>query len=84
MYMSCLTHCGLWTGSGRARPGHCAFVKNQGSSRNCVRAGDAEAASAWPVYQYGEAGYDRVKAMVDEDGLKGCAVVISEDSPAAG
>jgi hypothetical protein len=41
------------------------------------------AASAWPVYQYGEAGYDRVKAMVDEDGLKGCAVVISEGSPAA-
>ena len=28
------------------------------------------AASAWPVYQYGEAGYDRVKAMVDEDGDK--------------
>jgi glucan phosphoethanolaminetransferase (alkaline phosphatase superfamily) len=27
-------------------------------------------ASAWPVYQYGEAGYDRVKAMVDEDGDK--------------
>jgi putative copper export protein len=26
------------------------------------------AASAWPVYQYGEAGYDRVKAMVDEEG----------------
>ena len=42
------------------------------------------AASAWPVYQYGEAGYDRVQAMVDEDGLKGCAVVISEGSPAAG
>jgi hypothetical protein len=28
------------------------------------------AASAWPVYQYGEAGYDRVKAVVDEDGDK--------------
>ena len=42
------------------------------------------AASAWPVYQYGEAGYDRVQAMVDEDGLKGCPVVISEGSPAAG
>jgi hypothetical protein len=28
------------------------------------------AASAWPVYQYGEAGYDRVKAMVDEEGDK--------------
>ena len=27
-------------------------------------------ASAWPVYQYGEAGYDRVKAMVDENGDK--------------
>ncbi len=26
------------------------------------------AASAWAVYRYGEAGYDRVKAMVDEDG----------------
>ena len=26
------------------------------------------AASAWPVYQYGEAGYDRVKTMVDEAG----------------
>jgi glucan phosphoethanolaminetransferase (alkaline phosphatase superfamily) len=28
------------------------------------------AVSAWPVYHYGEAGYDRVKAMVDEDGDK--------------
>jgi glucan phosphoethanolaminetransferase (alkaline phosphatase superfamily) len=28
------------------------------------------AASAWPVYYYGEAGYDRVKTMVDEDGDK--------------
>src|ERR1700736_1456164 len=28
------------------------------------------AASAWPVYYYGEAGYDRVKSMVDEDGDK--------------
>jgi glucan phosphoethanolaminetransferase (alkaline phosphatase superfamily) len=28
------------------------------------------AASAWPVYHYGEAGYDRVKAMVDEAGDK--------------
>ena len=28
------------------------------------------AASAWPVYQYGKAGYDRVKAMVDEHGDK--------------
>jgi putative copper export protein len=28
------------------------------------------AASAWPVYYYGEAGYDRVKAMVDEAGDK--------------
>jgi glucan phosphoethanolaminetransferase (alkaline phosphatase superfamily) len=28
------------------------------------------AASAWPVYQYGEAGYDRVKSMVDEAGDK--------------
>ena len=28
------------------------------------------AASAWPVYQYGKAGYDRVKAMVDENGDK--------------
>lgn len=28
------------------------------------------AASAWPVYEYGEAGYDRVKAMVDEEGDK--------------
>jgi glucan phosphoethanolaminetransferase (alkaline phosphatase superfamily) len=28
------------------------------------------AASAWPVYYYGGAGYDRVKAMVDEDGDK--------------
>jgi len=27
-------------------------------------------ASAWPVYYFGEAGYDRVKAMVDEDGDK--------------
>jgi hypothetical protein len=27
-------------------------------------------ASAWPVYSYGEAGYDRVKAMVDEAGDK--------------
>ena len=27
-------------------------------------------ASAWPVYYYGEAGYDRVKAMVDEPGDK--------------
>ena len=24
------------------------------------------AASAWPVYQYGEAGYDRVKATVEK------------------
>jgi len=29
------------------------------------------AASALPVYQYGEAGYDRVKAMVDEGGDSG-------------
>ena len=28
------------------------------------------AGSAWPVYHYGEAGYDRVKTMVDEDGDK--------------
>jgi len=28
------------------------------------------AASAWPVYYYGEAGYDRVKAMVDDAGDK--------------
>jgi hypothetical protein len=28
------------------------------------------ATSAWPVYEYGEAGYDRVKAMVDEEGDK--------------
>ena len=28
------------------------------------------AVSAWPVYQYGEAGYDRVKSMVDEAGDK--------------
>jgi hypothetical protein len=28
------------------------------------------AASAWPVYHYGEAGYDRVKSMVDEVGDK--------------
>src|SRR5215475_6684401 len=28
------------------------------------------AGSAWPVYHYGEAGYDRVKAMVDEEGDK--------------
>jgi hypothetical protein len=28
------------------------------------------AASAWPVYCYGEAGYDRVKTMVDEAGDK--------------
>jgi hypothetical protein len=28
------------------------------------------AASAWPVYSYGEAGYDRVKAMVDDAGDK--------------
>ena len=28
------------------------------------------AASAWPVYHYGEAGYDRVKAMVDDEGDK--------------
>jgi hypothetical protein len=27
-------------------------------------------ASAWPVYSYGQAGYDRVKAMVDEAGDK--------------
>jgi hypothetical protein len=26
------------------------------------------AASAWPVYYYGEAGYDRVKTMVDDAG----------------
>ena len=26
------------------------------------------AASAWPVYHYGEAGYDRVKSIVDEAG----------------
>lgn len=28
------------------------------------------AASAWPVCSYGEAGYDRMKAMVDEEGDK--------------
>jgi hypothetical protein len=28
------------------------------------------AASAWLVYYYGEAGYDRVKTMVDETGDK--------------
>ncbi len=28
------------------------------------------AASAWPVYHYGETGYDRVKSMVDEAGDK--------------
>jgi len=28
------------------------------------------AVSAWPAYEYGEAGYDRVKAMVDEEGDK--------------
>ena len=28
------------------------------------------AASAWPVYHYGQAGYDRVKSMVDEVGDK--------------
>jgi hypothetical protein len=28
------------------------------------------AASAWPVYYDGEAGYDRVKTMVDETGDK--------------
>ena len=28
------------------------------------------AASAWPVYHYGEGGYDRVKPMVDEAGDK--------------
>jgi len=28
------------------------------------------AASAWPVYHYGEAGYDRLKSMVDETGVK--------------
>ena len=28
------------------------------------------ATSAWPVYYYGEAGYDRVKTMVDEAGDK--------------
>jgi hypothetical protein len=28
------------------------------------------AVSAWPVYYYGEAGYDRVKAMVDDAGDK--------------
>jgi disulfide bond formation protein DsbB len=26
--------------------------------------------SAWPVYHYGEAGYDRVKSMADSDGDK--------------
>jgi hypothetical protein len=30
----------------------------------------ASAVSAWPVYHYGEAGYDRVKTMVDEAGDK--------------
>ena len=59
------------------------FVKNQGSSRNCVRAGDAERCVGMAGLSIREAGYDRVKAMVDEDGLKGCAVVISEGSPAA-
>ena len=28
------------------------------------------ATSAWPVYQYAEAGYDGVKSMVDEAGDK--------------
>jgi len=28
------------------------------------------AMSAWPVYHYGESGYDRVKAMADSDGGK--------------
>jgi len=28
------------------------------------------AASAWPVYHYGEAGHDRVKSMADEAGDK--------------
>lgn len=28
------------------------------------------AASAWPVYHYGEAGYDRVQTMIDEEGDK--------------
>jgi hypothetical protein len=27
------------------------------------------AASAWPVYQYGEGGYYRVRAMADADGV---------------
>ena len=26
------------------------------------------AASAWPVYEFGEQGYDRVLTMIDEDG----------------
>src|ERR1700730_3556542 len=28
------------------------------------------AISAWPVYHYGQAGYDRVKAMADSEGDK--------------
>jgi hypothetical protein len=61
---ACLTHCG------RARPGHCALLRTRAARVTAFALVMLSAASAWPVYQYGEAGYDRVKAMVDEDGDK--------------
>jgi len=46
------------------------LLRNRAARVTAVALVMLSAASAWPVYHYGEAGYDRVKAMVDEEGDK--------------
>ena len=46
------------------------FSRTQAARVTALALVMVSAASAWPVYHYGEAGYDRVKSMVDEAGDK--------------
>jgi len=46
------------------------FLKTKSARVTALALVLLSAASAWPVYYYGEAGYDRVKAIVDEAGDK--------------
>ena len=46
------------------------FLKTKSARVTALTLVMVSAAAAWPVYYYGEAGYDRVKAIVDEAGDK--------------
>lgn len=44
------------------------FLKTRAARVTALALVMVSATSAWPVYYYGEAGYDRVKTMVDDAG----------------